>query len=446
MHIQRYLVLFIVVFGLTDCVEPESVKQTVITEPQTITQVMSISNQDNPIEKPENVKKLFKVVNQTITPESSKFSVHSETISPTDLLSQVSILTKKGHSGNVTAVAFSHDHRLLASGGTDHTVYLWGVNSGYKRRIFRGHSDHILALAFSPNGHYLASSSKDNTIRIWNLGTKNKVTIITGERDNRGATSISFSPDSKVLVSHLESVQAPGNPLTNLSFFDVVLGTEIKTTEVVEDDELKDAIRLETIAFSKNGDILTSPFFHNNLVWNLYKHQEFILNIDKYEGTKFFSPQGKILMIAKADGNIQGWEVKSRSEVFNLHCTTLQENFKSSEYISPLELSKNGKFLSIGNPNGTITIWDVISKREIKTIGISSSPSYAVDFSNDGLTLASSHGNTIQLWDMSSGHQINTFNGKGKQINSLSFSPDGRTIASSVIYDENITLWNGVVA
>jgi WD40 repeat protein len=55
----------------------------------------------------------------------------------------------------VTAVAFSPDGRLLASGG-DKTVRIWEMPGGVLRHSLVEHKNSVYAVAFSPDGRLMA--------------------------------------------------------------------------------------------------------------------------------------------------------------------------------------------------------------------------------------------------------------------------------------------------
>ncbi|CAK8684902.1 unnamed protein product [Clavelina lepadiformis] len=80
----------------------------------------------------------------------------------------VYVISMKGHTGNVSTVAFSIAG-LLASGSWDRTVCLWDPFRGNLLKKLTGHSGWIKAVNFSINSIELASTADDDTVRVWNV-------------------------------------------------------------------------------------------------------------------------------------------------------------------------------------------------------------------------------------------------------------------------------------
>jgi WD40 repeat protein len=103
--------------------------------------------------------------------------------------------------GGVTALAWSPDGRILASGGMDHLIHIWDIANKKVLVTLDGHSDEIRELVWSPDGELLASyaGKKDLRIGVWSRSTFQLVALLAGH--TREISGLFWSNDSSWLAS-----------------------------------------------------------------------------------------------------------------------------------------------------------------------------------------------------------------------------------------------------
>jgi WD40 repeat protein/DNA-binding SARP family transcriptional activator len=105
---------------------------------------------------------------------------------------------RPGHGALVTTVAFSADGRTLASGMDDDTVVLTRVPDGAVLHELTAIG--LSALAFFPDGKTLATGDADGRVRLWDPRTGTPRGPGWVAASGEGAASMSFSPDGSVLA------------------------------------------------------------------------------------------------------------------------------------------------------------------------------------------------------------------------------------------------------
>ena len=98
----------------------------------------------------------------------------------------------------VTALGFSPDETLLATGDAKGVVLLWELSSGRMRK-FVGHENKITSVMFSPDGRLLLTASTDHHAIIWDVRTAEARHVIRWHFGPVGGAS--FSPDGRWFVT-----------------------------------------------------------------------------------------------------------------------------------------------------------------------------------------------------------------------------------------------------
>ncbi|XP_075564069.1 apoptotic protease-activating factor 1 isoform X6 [Pelecanus crispus] len=113
----------------------------------------------------------------------------------------------KGHKEAIKDFRLLENSKLL-SWSFDGTVKVWNITTGNTEKDFACHGGAVLSCAVSPDGSKFSSTSADKTAKIWDILTGallhfcSPVTLDEGEPTHGGwVTGLSFSPDSKMLVS-----------------------------------------------------------------------------------------------------------------------------------------------------------------------------------------------------------------------------------------------------
>ncbi|ELR98065.1 DnaJ domain-containing protein [Gloeocapsa sp. PCC 73106] len=88
------------------------------------------------------------------------------------------LLNSINHPSSISALAFSKNGELLATGDTDGNIRLWEVATGDNKSTLTGHSNMISCLCFSYDNNELISGGWDHSIRVWDINTKRETQII----------------------------------------------------------------------------------------------------------------------------------------------------------------------------------------------------------------------------------------------------------------------------
>jgi WD40 repeat protein len=315
----------------------------------------------------------------------------------------------------ITAVAWSHDGKRLATGCMDHRIYTWDAGNGRLEAVFEGAVARITSLAFDHVGDLLASAGFDQVIRLWAAKSGRQLASHPGF-----SRQLQFSQDDRQLLGWAN--------VDHFGSLDVAYSRECRLLHAESDDDHRTCPK-----FSPDGHILTVSIGKNVHFWDVVSGKEIGSFALSECDTHIFHPDGRSLILAdrRSGLSLRLLERTEGPSAFAYRLGPPQPLYKG-EWLTESALSGDGRYLAVTHQSADESL--VFDLREPTAKPVILHPHPRVTFiaiSPDGRWVATSswHNQLVKVWDATSAALMQTWQLPGKAL--VTFSPDGQWLATS---------------
>jgi WD40 repeat protein/DNA-binding SARP family transcriptional activator len=379
----------------------------------------------------------------SVAPDGSRFvaaDIGRKTASIRDAQTGKTLTTLAGHTGDILAVAYSPDGKLVATGSADGTARLWDAATGELIHVLRAHRGGVFATRFSLDGTRIATLGADRAVRVWDIRTGRQLRAFEGVHDRTAARStwgegIAFVGRDRVAVSPWARGSAPSPVVAKI--FDVASGKQVG--EVRDPGGTAQTVDIDA---SPDGTMLIAGQADSGQLQLYALPSGKLLDVVRASGAGAvldveFSRDGQHVATGAVDGLAKTWEV-ARGK--------LREALTLRGHRSPVasvSFDRAGtRLITSGQPSSEARVWDVTpaGRGEVLTLpGPETDDHVDAEFSPDGRRLVAPSGpeGTVRVWSVDSGAQLLQLgedaqtDAPDRAVIGVDVSPDGSRIATA---------------
>jgi len=315
------------------------------------------------------------------------------------------LVALEGEADTVAAVAFSPDGATIAA-ACHRGVRLWDARTGRTIRTFPGRARPFGGIAFRPDGTAVAACCHDGTVTVWDARTGRELLSFA----DRDVECLAFSPNGATL--------ATGGLLREFRVHDALTGEVLRRFGGI----LEGGSR---ICFRPDGVKLASARSTRVGLWDVPTGQGAHWSDGAFTTVLAvaFSPDGKTLASAGADGAVRLWDAATGQV-----SRTLKGHPAGA---SGVAYHPGGTALASGGKDGSLRLWDLrgdLGRFQLRGGALALG---SAAFAPDGATfVAASPDHAIGRWDARTGEPVASWKGHATWPMCTAYSPDGRRVVS----------------
>jgi WD40 repeat protein len=315
------------------------------------------------------------------------------------------------HERAVSAVSFSPDGRLLATGSGDQSGdpgigRVFEVSSG--REISRlTHQAAISAVAFTPDRKLVLTFSKDNTARVFDAATGRELSRVTVEDP---VDAVAFSSDANRV--------ATGSMRKGIRVFDAATGREMRGPAPTK----------YAVVFIPGLNLAATGLGGPTPQWFGAATGKKRFPAVEQDGVRAaaLSPDGRLLAIASEHQTVCVLDTATGGEV---SCLAHEAG------VGAVAFSPNGKLVATASDDATARVFEAATGREMSRL-VHESWVSAVVFSPDGKLVATGSGDqTARIFEAAPGPPVFRLTPQ-RSVGAVAFSPDGKLLATGAAFEQ----------
>jgi WD40 repeat protein len=341
----------------------------------------------------------------------------------------------------VLEAAFSPDGTSLLTRADDGVVRLWDARSGKPIRAIK-HESSINSAIYTPDGAYVITGADDGTARVWDVMPPSGTQL----RHASDVSSAKFSPDgTRVLTASADGTAMLWNATTS-DPIGVPLHHERTVLRAVFSPDGQRVVtasldRTARVWDATTGRAISGPFVHDDEL----RVEEDIRPVSRREPQDpaaelvkgavleaAFSPDGRFVVTASADGTARIWDVATGRETHKLIHDTI---------VVGARFSPDGKRV-VTTTDYRIYFWDAATGEVIGKPLAHDHEVASVAFSPDGSRMVSASADkTARIWNAATGAPVGITLVHDKAVNSAMFDPTGTRVVTASA-DSTARIWD----
>ncbi|KAF9341836.1 TOR complex subunit lst8 [Linnemannia elongata] len=253
----------------------------------------------------------------------------------------------------VNKLCISPDKQYLAAASNPH-VRLYDINSGHPNPVvsFKGHTSNVTAVAFHCEGKWMVTASEDHTVKIWDIRCPDAQRIF----DHKAPVNdVVIHPNQGELISCDQN--------GSIKLWDI--GESSCTRELVPEEDIP--VRSVTVA-NDGSSLIAANNTGNCYVWKMTHSRDFtdfqpitkFAAHEKYITKCVLSPDVKHLATCSADSTVKIWKTDNYS--FELETTLVGHE----RWVWDCAFSADSEYLVTASSDKTARLWNLSSGNTVK--------------------------------------------------------------------------------